>query len=187
MSNFTADQLALQAHIEAENAAFVARCEAEGATWYCTTVSDPAHWAKVGIFTIEQYERDSLISYISEAHKDAYGFRPRGYNYSEWSFEALQEEADRMSEAASREFQRKEQADQEAVAEFEAQVQSNLDMGAADRDTAIRWILEAQGELEVLWDDAGYACYIMGLPYSMEDVLRPVLNTMRNESVSEIA
>lgn len=183
MSQFTADQLALQAHIEAANAKFVAECEASGATAWCTTVSDPAHWANYGIFTIEQYERDSLISYISDAHKDAYGFRPRGYNYAEWSMEALQEEADRMSEAVAREIDRQAEADREAVAEFEAQVQSNLDMGAADRDTAIRWILEAQGDLEVLWDDAGYACYLMGLPYSMEDVLRPVLNTMRNEAV----
>jgi hypothetical protein len=183
MSQFTADQLALQAHIEAANAKFVAECEASGATWYCTTVSDPAHWAEYGVFTIEQYERDSLISYISDAHKDAYGFRPRGYNYEGWTLEQLQEEADRMSEAVARAIQEEQERDARAVAEFEAQVQSNLDMGAADRDTAIRWILEAEGDLEVLWDDAGYACYIMGLPYSMEDVLRPVLNTMRNEAV----
>ena len=46
--------------------------------------------------------RESLISYISDAHKDAYGFRPRGYNYSEWSMEDLGEEVDRMSEVISR-------------------------------------------------------------------------------------
>lgn len=165
MSNFTADQLALQAHIEAQNAAFVARCEAEGATWYCTTVSDPAHWADADIFTIEDYERDSLISYISDAHKDAYGFRPRGYNYSEWSMAQLQEEADRMSDAVTDAIREREFTDAQAVEALEARIADLLDMGASDRDTAIRWICDSVDH----GGDLGYVCYELGVPYNMVD------------------
>jgi urocanate hydratase len=170
MSQFTADQLALQAHIEAQNAAFVARCEAEGATAWCTTVSDPAHWASMDIFTIEQYERESLISYISDAHKDAYGFRPRGYNYSEWSMEDLQEEADRMSEAVSRAIEEERVRENQAIAAFEQSIENLISMGAGDRKTAIRWICDAVDH----GGDLGYVCYELGLPYSMESELREV-------------
>ena len=141
---FTADQLALQAHIEAANAKFVAKCEANGADWYCTTVSDPAHWAEFGVFTIEQYERQSLISYISDAHKDAYGFRPRGFNYSEWSIADLEAEADRLSEAVTRAIEANELEENRAVEAFEQSVQNTIDMGAGNRATALRWLTDAE-------------------------------------------
>ena len=141
---FTADQLALQAHIEASNARFVERCEAEGAEWYCTTVSDPAHWAEFGVFNIEQYERHSLISYISDAHKDAYGFRPRGENYYEWSTEALTEEADRLSEAVTRAIEAEEVEKNQAVERFENTVQNLIKIGAGNRATALRWLTDAE-------------------------------------------
>ena len=35
-------------------------------------------------------ERDSLIQIYSDFHKDAYGFRPRGVNYHEFTLEELQ-------------------------------------------------------------------------------------------------
>lgn len=168
MSNFTADQLALQAHIEADNAKLVARAEAEGWTFYTTMVSDPAHWARGGVFTIEDYERDSLISYISDAHKDAYGFRPRGYNYSEWSLEALQEEADRLSEAAERAFLEHKESENQAIEQFEQSVQNLIGMGAGNRATAIRWICDAIDH----GGDLGYVCYELGLPYTMESQLQ---------------
>lgn len=144
MTVFTADQLALQAHIEAANAKFVAKCEANGADWYCTTVSDPAHWAEFGVFTIEQYERQSLISYISDAHKDAYGFRPRGYNYAEWSMADLEAEADRLSEAVTRAIEANELEENRAVEAFEQSVQNTIAMGAGDRATALRWLTGAE-------------------------------------------
>ena len=144
MTVFTADQLALQAHIEAANAEFVAKCEEKGAQAYFTTVSDPAHWAEFGVFTIEQYERQSLISYISDAHKDAYGFRPRGYNYAEWSIADLEAEADRLSEAVTRAIEAEEVEQNRAVEAFEQAVQNTIAMGAGNRATALRWLTDAE-------------------------------------------
>ncbi len=144
MTAFTADQLALQAHIEAANAEFVAKCEAKGAQAYFTTVSDPAHWAEFGVFTIAEYERQSLISYISDAHKDAYGFRPRGYNYAEWTVAQLEEEADRLSEAVTRAIEAEEVEKNRAVEAFEQAIQNTIDMGAGNRATALRWLTDAE-------------------------------------------
>lgn len=168
MTNFTADQLALQAHIEAQNAAFVARCESEGATAWCTTVSDPAHWASMDIFTVEQYERESLISYISDAHKDAYGFRPRGYyDYDSMTMSELEAVADQLSEAVTCAIEEEKAREARAVAEFEALIAETIELGANDRATAIRWICDGIDH----GGDLGFVCYHYGLPYSMESEL----------------
>lgn len=113
---------------------------------------------------------DSLINYISDAHKDAYGFRPRSTNYADWSIEALQEEADRLSEAVDRAIQEDRVRENEAIEKFEQSVQNLIGMGAGNRATAIRWICDAIDH----GGDYGYVCYELGLPYSMESELREV-------------
>ena len=163
MPNFTVDQLALQAHIEASNAKHVARAESEGWTFYTTTVSDPAHWARYDVFTIEDYERHSLVSYISDAHKDAYGFRPRGYNYAEWSIAQLEAEADRLSDAVTNAIREREFTEAREVEALEVRIADLIAMGASDRDTAIRWICDSIDH----GGDLSYVCYELGVPYSM--------------------
>ena len=165
MPNFTVDQLALQAHIEASNAKHVARAESEGWTFYTTTVSDPAHWARYDVFTIEDYERHSLVSYISDAHKDAYGFRPRGYNYAEWSIAQLEAEADRLSDAVTNAIREREFTEAREVEALEVRIADLIAMGASDRDTAIRWICDSIDH----GGDLGYVCYELGVPYNMVD------------------
>ena len=162
---FTADQLALEAHLEASNAATVARAEAEGWTFYSTTVTDPAHWARVGVFSIAEYERQDLISYISDAHKDAYGFRPRGYNYAEWSIAQLEAEADRLSDAVTNAIREREFTEAREVEALEVRIADLIAMGASDRDTAIRWICDSIDH----GGDLGYVCYELGVPYNMVD------------------
>lgn len=168
MTPLTADQIALQAHIEAANAKHAADCAARGVDVFCTTVSDPEHWALVDVFNIEQFERQSLISYISDAHKDAYGFRPRGNNYDEWSMEALEAEADRMSEAVTRAIEEDRVRENQAIAEFERSIENLISVGAGNRATAIRWICDSIDH----GGDLGYVCYELGLPYTMESELQ---------------
>ena len=165
MTAFTADQLSLQAHLEASNAKIVTRAETEGWTFYTTTVTDPAHWARVGVFNIAEYERQDLISYISDAHKDAYGFRPRGYNYSEWSISQLEAEADRLSDAVTDAIREREFTEAREVEALEVKIADLIDMGASDRNTAIRWICDGIDH----GGDLSYVCYELGVPYSMVD------------------
>jgi len=134
----------LQKYIEAENAKWIAECEANGAEWYTTTVSDPAHWAEMDVFTVEDYKRYQLVSYISDAHKDAYGFRPRGYDFDRMTMDQLKEWADELSAEVAREIEREDARKAEAVAEFKALVQSTIEMGAGDEETAIRWLTSAE-------------------------------------------
>ena len=150
-TSFTADQIALRDHIEAANERFVAQAKEHGATTWFTTVSDPAHWAECGIYNIEQYERDSLISYISDVSKDARGYRTR-LNWDEYTMEELQVIADEFTEELRRELKREEEHAQNCVAEFEAHIQEAINMGAGDRETALRWMLQAS-EVGVAWGE----------------------------------
>ena len=58
-------------------------------------------------------ERDQLLTYISDTHKDAYGFRPRGL-YNDMSVQELKVELDRLYEAASEEADRMQNLEKES-------------------------------------------------------------------------
>lgn len=63
------------------------------------------------------------------------------------------------------------------VAAFEARIQETIVLGAGNRKTAIRWILEGEfgvGDDTLLPFDPGYACFKFNLPYSFEEEFRGV-------------
>ena len=88
------------------------------------------------------YDFDDNI--FSDLHKDAYGFRPRGHEY----YEALPARKQEIwvkvcedLEAAQEEEARREQ---EAVAEFKAQITKVIEAGAGNRITALRWMTSTE-------------------------------------------
>ena len=64
--------------------------------WAGLYTEDLAHWAEIGVLTMRDFLRYEMETQYSDLHKDAYGFRPRGVNLSEWSYEELAEETDRL-------------------------------------------------------------------------------------------
>jgi predicted DNA-binding protein (UPF0278 family) len=122
----------------------------------------------------EMTNREKLEAFIWDAYKDAYGVRPRGvYDFDAMSEAELEEEADRLSDAVVEEIERERAEKAKAVRMFRAKLRAIMRYGANDRKTAMRWILEGNGAIGEC--DAGYMCYKMGLPYSMEKYIRPVL------------
>ena len=84
---------------------------------------------------------------ISDLHKDARGFRPRGAFIEGWNqsddenkqaiWDGLLRELDRVqAEEARRE--------REALFEFHAELQDIIDLGACDRKTALRWMTQSE-------------------------------------------
>jgi hypothetical protein len=144
---FTADQIALRAHIQAQNDQWVAECEASGATFYTTTVTDPAHWAQYGVTTVTQYERFQLESSIWDLYKDVHGYRPRHLDLNQCTDAELerlyQDLIQLLQEAQAAEAAEQAQADQA----FEALVAQTIQMGAGDRPTALRWIQQADASV----------------------------------------
>tara|TARA_Y100000022_G_scaffold189743_1_gene189291 strand:+ start:183 stop:686 length:504 start_codon:yes stop_codon:yes gene_type:complete len=133
---------------------------------------DEAYWVERGISTVAELERENLITFIYDGHKDAYGFRNRGYDFDSMSMAELEAEADRIGDAIEAENKRMDEMYARNTADFEKQVAKYLEM-AGSREAAIRWILQAEG-LEKEYD-AGYICYSLGLPYKMEGEFKQLI------------
>lgn len=114
------------------------------------------------------YTYDERI--VSDLHKDAFGFRPSQTWWTEWDAsdeEGKQQLWDWLLEALDAEMEAQRKRDERAINEFEDRVNSLVQLGAPDRLTAIRWIVESLELTETdLCYGADYVCYRLNLPYS---------------------
>ena len=96
-----------------------------------------------------------------DMYKDAYGFRPRGVDTDSWTVEQYIQEFDHLEQVIQQRIseQREEQAD--AALRFEDRVLQLIGLGAGNRETALRWIDDADGS----YGDMEYLCFLNGLPY----------------------
>ena len=79
----------------------------------------------------ELSEKEQLLTYISDVHKDAYGFRPRG-TYNGMSVQELKVELDRLSEAASEEADRIANLEDRNWKALKKHLSGLVDIGAKD-------------------------------------------------------
>jgi len=96
-----------------------------------------------------------------DMYKDAYGVRPRGIDTSTWTEYAFQVEFEHLALVIQQEETARKEAEAEATAKFEQHVTNTICMGARDRETALRWIMDAS-HADGDWD---YFCFLNGLPY----------------------
>jgi hypothetical protein len=109
----------------------------------------------------EMSELEQAQSIYWDMYKDAHGIRPRHVDTSGWTLEVFQEEfADLGRIIADNENQRKV-FEADAIEKFEKHVTDTICMGARDRETALRWIMDASNAN----GDWEYLCYDLGLPY----------------------
>ena len=110
-----------------------------------------------------KYTFDSDI--VSDLHKDAYGFRPRENFWEFWTSatdDEKQTEWDSLLQALEQSIARDKEEQSRSVAAFEQHVTNTMCMGAGDRETALRWIMDAS----ICNGDWDFLCYEYGLPYS---------------------
>ena len=88
------------------------------------------------------YDFDDNI--FSDLHKDAYGFRPRGHEYYEAAPARKQEIWVRVCEDLDAAQDEEARREQEAIAEFKAQITRVIEAGAANRITALRWMTSTE-------------------------------------------
>jgi hypothetical protein len=90
--------------------------------------------------------RDIMYTYdeelFSDFHKDAYGFRPRGHRFYDATPAEKQEIWDATCRAMKRRQAEEEEMEAQAVIDFEKEVQSYIELGAGDRQTALRWMTQ---------------------------------------------
>ena len=88
------------------------------------------------------YDFDDNI--FSDLHKDAYGFRPRGHEYYEAAPARKQEIWVKVCEDLEVAQDEEARREQEAVAEFKAQITKVIEAGAGNRITALRWMTSTE-------------------------------------------
>ena len=99
---------------------------------------------------------------ISDHHKEAYGFRPS--HLKEWWTPGEVEDYHReLSDICEAEARAERAWEEHNLDKMEVKIGEIIAMGAGDRQTALRWILEAEGDD---FYDASSFSYEAGLPYS---------------------
>ena len=105
---------------------------------------------------LEQYAES-----YSDFYKEAHGFRPRHVNTDTWTEADYEREFEQLSQICNENAEREAAQEAEAVRRFEQHVTNTICMGARDRETALRWIMDAS-TADGDWE---YFCYLNGLPY----------------------
>ena len=96
-----------------------------------------------------------------DMYKDAHGIRPRGIDTSTWTLEQFQQEFEYLGRVITDNENQRKVFEADAIEKFEKHVTDTICMGARDRETALRWIMDASNAN----GDWEYLCYDLGLPY----------------------
>ena len=115
-------------------------------------------------------EREQLLTYISDVHKDAYGFRPRG-SYDNYSVVELKAELDRLCEIAEEEYKRQQELETEAYKALHKHLADLVSIGARDFKQALAWDIQAEDCEHDGFIDYGFYCYKKGIAYNKQRVL----------------
>ena len=123
------------------------------------------------------YTFDEAI--VSDLHKDTYGFRPGEYFWDRWnsgSDDKKQEMWDDLCRSLDQTLAAEKAAYDAAKSEYEARLAEYISIGAKDRATAIRWLVQSLELTETdKWYGAEYICYTLGLPNSMQSEFKGVV------------
>lgn len=120
--------------------------------------------------------RDHIISAISDNFKDAHGFRPRGiWNFENMSDAELLSLSDRVYEEACFAYKEEEDRRSQSAERFEELVLDIIDMGADNRQTALKWLLDAETYHYHPYELPSTVCFEYDLPYSYEEEFKAVL------------
>ncbi len=119
--------------------------------------------------TWEEYTplEQAAITY-SDLYKDVHGIRPRFT--ADWTIEDYDNAFVSLEKEANDRFEYEAAEEAEAIESFERLVEETIQLGAADRETAIRWILSTYNEyqIEEFTHDPHYFNWEHGMPYSYD-------------------
>ena len=99
-----------------------------------------------------QSQFDDTLIWVSDLFKDVNGFRPRGYNFQNWSFQEL---ADFVTDLM---VINAKQVEEERAWENKA-IKDVMSVGAEDKETAARWLDQADAYF-MYGDDEFYEDHI---------------------------
>ena len=118
----------------------------------------------------ELSEKEQLLQYISDEHKSAYGFRPRG-DWTDWSVVELRAELDRLHEAAEEAYKQQQALEAENYKALHKHFADLVNMGAKNFKQALAWDIQAEECEYEGYIDYGFYCYKKGIAYNKQRVI----------------
>ena len=166
---------ALVSHIESKNAEMQKWIDEDPKNRFGgMLVTDPAHWAEYKIYTPAQLDRyldeTTLYEMISSCASKSYA---RTVLSRDMTDEEFKKEMDYWSKENEEQFARDKAEQEKNVKEFEARITDLISSGAGNRETALRWIMQAENMEDE--HDAGYICYCLNIPYSYQKEFEPLI------------
>ena len=117
-------------------------------------------------------EKEQLLTLISDCHKDARGFRPRGI-YNDLSVEELKSVLDDLVVEANEAYEYQQKLENENYRELHKHFSNLVNMGAKDFRQALDWDMQAEDCVhDEGFQDFGFYCYKKGIAYSKERVIK---------------
>jgi len=97
-------------HIESLNAHADLMMEQEPGLWMSKWTDDLSHWNDMGIFNVEDFERNAMINNISDASKELYGCRLR-MEWDELTLDELKKMYDNIVRQLNEQFEAEKEAE----------------------------------------------------------------------------
>ena len=112
-------------------------------------------------------EKEQLLTYISDAYKDAYGFRPRGL-FNDYSVEELKVRLDELVDQANAQYEEELKMKTNNWNDFHKELADLDNIGAKDYRQALAWDMDA----EDVHGDFEYYCYRKGFEYNKKNAIQ---------------
>ncbi len=119
------------------------------------------HSVVIPMWTI-MTEMEALEGEYSDAFKAAYGVRPRGISHGCNTVAELEKVISSLYAIAQEECEWEQAQAKKLAEEFEQHIQKAIDMGAGDRLTALRWMIQNEIE-EDGWFDVEQWIFNLGV------------------------
>jgi len=148
--------------IKAENAKSQAEMDANPGTFIGMLAESFEWWNEQGIHTIEDFKRWEMEAVMSNLAKEAYGTRSMCPDTRNMTFNELEVAYDDLCKAAEQAYLESKAAQELCVKQFESKLVELQAAGAGDRETALRWLRDAEDNEYM---DDGYFEYTFNLPY----------------------
>ena len=110
-----------------------------------------------------QEQREELQQIIWDVAKDATGCRPRWIDFDNSTIEELEATLALYSKMAAEQAELEAEMDAEAVRDYENAIEQSIELGAGDRETAVRWLIDANTTADG-YVDVDHIMWSMGLP-----------------------
>lgn len=127
---------------------------------------------------------------FSDLHKDAFGFRPSVFAWTEWNEASPAQKQviwEDLLDAHQRTMDWERQQEEWAIDDYRLRVQDMLELGATGEYQARKWLVQGLNpDATDLLYGGEWVCYELGLPFSMKPLFEQICRELRQTRDNEV-